>query len=207
METRNRKTLGNIVFALFAMTFFAVIYLTTCVGDANAQTTPPDIGTGKLVSDYMVKFDQDGKEYWYQLNGTDTTALDGPPANLLLENPVNADGVGETPQSLQDIELPNGAPTLDWLLNTENGVFAGILTLLMYLSSFLPGLGAMPDKRLRAVALGIFLIIAVVVWRVFNAEVTVANFIGTLFTFFNVQLLYIFGLKPLGLATPDKKTT
>lgn len=202
METRNKRTLGNIVFALFGMAFFAIIYMTQCVGDANAQTTPPALA----VDDYMVHFGEDGSEKWYKIADGDTIELTGKPAHL-VEKPMDINGQAVEAQNLKDIELPNGAPTLDWLLNTENGIFAGILTLLMYLSSFIPGLGNMPDKRKRAVALGIFLLLAVTVWRVFDSQVTVANFIGSLVTFFNVQLLYIFGLKPLGLKTPDAKTT
>lgn len=166
--------------------------------------TLPAQESGKNVGDYMVKYDVDGKEYWFNLKGGDTVALDGPPAHL-LENPADVEGQTVNPQSLQDIELPSGPPTLEWLFNTENGVFAGLLTLLMYLSSFIPGLKAMPDKRKRALALGIFLIAGVAVWRLFDKELTFINFAGTVMVFLQTQLVYIFGLKPAGLKTPDAK--
>lgn len=189
METKNKKTLLNLFTLVAIMAIVVAVSWTKC----SAQT------------DYMVKYGADGAETWFNIVGGDTTAIDGPPAHL-VQNPLDIQGEAAQAQSLKDVKLPNGSPSLDWLFNEENGIFAGILTLLMYLSGFIPGLQNMPDKRKRAVALGVFLIAAVVIWRAFDSEVTLANFIGTLFTFFNVQLLYIFGLKPLGIETPDKKT-
>jgi len=133
---------------------------------------------------YMVRYDETGKDYWFRLVGDDTAAIDTPPlflqdsseeAEQLPALPADGFTGNDTP-----IKLPTGDPSLEWLFNPENGVLSGLLMLIMYLSSYIPGLKKLDNKRLRALAVGILLIGGVVIWRVFEQDLTAANFLGTI---------------------------
>lgn len=103
------------------------------------------------------------------------------------------------------IKLPQSTPTLDWLFNDKNGVFAFLLMLLMYLSERIPFLKKIDDKRRRALVVAVFLGIGVTVWRLFDNSVGWAEFGGMAIAFVSTQLAYIFGLAPMGLKTSKLK--
>lgn len=107
--------------------------------------------------------------------------------------------------SIVVVPPPGGTPTLDWLFNEKNGVFAALMLLLMYASGHLPFLQKIDDKRKRAIVVGVFLAIGTTVWLIFDKGVTWQAYGGMALTFVSTQLTYIFGLAPIGLKTPEKK--
>ena len=102
---------------------------------------------------------------------------------------------------------PVGAPTVEWLFDAKTGIFSLGLLLLMYISSFIPGLGKIDDKRKRALVVGLILGLALVIWRIFDKELTIGNFIGMAIAFISTQVTYAYGLAPAGLTTPNKPKT
>lgn len=100
-------------------------------------------------------------------------------------------------------ELPEKI-TVDWVFNTQNGLFSILLYVIVYLSGFIPGLKKIGDKRLRALIVGITLGAGVIVWQVFQKELAWQDFAGLVISFIGTQLSYIFLLSPIPpLKTPE----
>lgn len=129
---------------------------------------------------------------------------------VVAQEPTNAAEQVEQPaQVAQDTSitlptLPDGTPTVDWLFNPQNGVFAFLLYALMYLSGFIPGLKKLDDKRLRALVVGLVLAAGLTIWQVFQKDLSWQDFAGMAFAFISTQLTYIFVLAPIpALKTPE----
>lgn len=100
--------------------------------------------------------------------------------------------------------LPDGGVTVDWLFNSQNGVFAFLLYVIMYISGFIPGLKNLDDKRLRALVVGLVLAAGLIIWQLFQKDLSWQDFAGMAFAFISTQLAYIFVLAPIPvLKTPE----
>lgn len=106
-----------------------------------------------------------------------------------------------------DVPMAPPAITVEWLLNPQNGVFAAGLFVIMWLSSFIPGLRNLDDKRKRALVVGLVMAVAISIWRLFDKSLSFTNFLGMAVTFVQVQLGYMFIIEPTPLKTPDPKKT
>lgn len=93
--------------------------------------------------------------------------------------------------------IPDGGITVEWLFSPENGVFAFLLYILMYLSGYIPFLQKLDDKRLRALIVGVLLAGGFTVWQLFQKDLTWQDFAGMAFAFISTQLTYIFVLAPI----------
>lgn len=129
---------------------------------------------------------------------------------VIAQNPENSiEQVGQAAQVAQDTTIkiptpPTGGVTVDWLFNPQNGVFAFLLYVLMYLSGFIPGLKKLDDKRLRALVVGIVLAAGLTIWQVAQKDLSWQDFAGMAFAFISTQLAYIFVLAPIpALKTPE----
>lgn len=107
---------------------------------------------------------------------------------------------------LTGIDVPDSI-TVEWLLNPQNGVFSAGLLLIMYLSGFIPILNGIDDKRRRALVVGLILAAAVVVWQLFQKDLSWTDFFGLAVSFIVTQLGYIFVLAPAGAVTPTPAKT
>lgn len=138
------------------------------------------------------------------------TSLAWNTGQMIAQDP--ADSIEQIEQDVQVTQdttitlptLPDGGVTVDWLFNPQNGVFAFLLYVMMYLSGFIPGLKKLDDKRLRALVVGIVLAAGLTIWQVAQKDLSWQDFAGMAFAFISTQLTYIFVLAPIPqLKTPE----
>lgn len=101
-----------------------------------------------------------------------------------------------------------GKVSIDWLINAENGLYAGLLFVLSFLSFAIPGVKNISEKIVRTLAIGATLIIMFIGYK---AAVGDAFNFGTLIQYIITYILttgaYDKILKPAGLKTPQGTAT
>lgn len=100
----------------------------------------------------------------------------------------------------------NPTVSVEWLINAENGLYAGLLFVLSFLSFVIPGINRIPEKIVRTLAIGASLLVLFIGYRAVNGQFDIGQIISLVISYLVTTGAYDKIFKPLGLTTPQGAT-
>lgn len=100
-----------------------------------------------------------------------------------------------------------GKVSIDWLINAENGLYAGLLFVLSFLSFAIPGVKNISEKIVRTLAIGATLIVLFIAYKAASGDgFQFGALIQYVVTYILTTGFYDKVIKPAGIKTPQGVT-
>ena len=135
---------------------------------------------------------------------TGMIAISQTPPPAISQAPADVTTVADTIPVFPNPVSPT--VSVEWLINAENGLYAGLLFVLSFLSFVIPGINRIPEKIVRTLAIGASLLVLFVTYKATTGNFDVGQIISLVISYLITTGAYDKIFKPLGLNTPQGAT-